>query len=91
MDRDGNLAAFDPTAHEEGPFALLMREDLLREYLDRAGLALCWEVIGEKRVVGSIYREHNPGVLRLTGAYLLQEDEPEGEVKTIYIPPRSKS
>ena len=28
LDEDGNLAAFDPTAHEDGPTALLVREDL---------------------------------------------------------------
>ncbi|MCY4652151.1 MAG: ATP-binding protein [Dehalococcoidia bacterium] len=89
VDRDGNLAAFDPTAHEAGPSTLLIREDLIREYLDREGLALCWEVIGEKVVIGSINREYTPGFLRLTGAYLLQEGEPEGEVKTIYLPPRN--
>ena len=89
VDEDGNLAAFDPTAHEEGPSALLIREDLLREYLEKERLALCWEVIGEKVVLGSIFKESNPGILRLTGAYLLQEGEPEGEVKTISLPPRN--
>ena len=46
VDHMGKLAAFDPTAHEEGSAGLLLREDLLVEYLNREGLALVWAVLG---------------------------------------------
>jgi hypothetical protein len=35
LDAAGQLAAFDPTTHTNGPNALLLREDLLKEFLCR--------------------------------------------------------
>ena len=49
VDRESNLAVFDPTAHEDGPTALLARDDLVRRYLSESDMALCWTVLGEKR------------------------------------------
>ena len=48
VDERGKIAAFDPTAHESGPTALLLREDLVKEYLAGQGLTLCWVIVGEK-------------------------------------------
>ena len=82
IDSVGHLAAFDPTAHAPGPSSLLLREDLMRDFLARAGLSICWAVLGEKRVTG-------PGLLdakyhasmRISGAYILDEKGPIGFLK----------
>ena len=78
LDAEGQLAAFDPTAHDNGPTALLLREDLLKEFLTREGLMLCWTVLGEKRVIGA---GHTPGYnfsLRITRAFVLSDNGPVG-------------
>ena len=56
LDRDGQCAAFDPTAHANGPSALLLREDLLQKYLRNEEFVLVWTIIGSKRVY---YRRGN--------------------------------
>ena len=69
LDGNGGLAAFDPTAHSDGPTALLLREDLLKKYLDDKGLALCWTVIGEKLAVGQGASAKYYGRATMSGAY----------------------
>lgn len=78
IDGEGKLAAFDPTAHGEGPTALLLREDLLNEFLAREGLMLCWTVLGEKCVIGAGYSPEYRVSLRMTGAYVLGGKGPNG-------------
>jgi hypothetical protein len=68
---DGQLAAFDPTAHADGPSALLIREDLLRQFLTQENLAVCWTVLGEKRVLGAGFDGAVYPALRMSGAYVL--------------------
>ena len=80
LDREGNLAAFDPTAHEDGPSALLVREDLLLKYLRKEGLALWWTILGEKWVVGSMADHKYHGSLKLSGAYRYTDQGPEGSI-----------
>jgi chromosomal replication initiation ATPase DnaA len=78
VDATNRLAAFDPTAHEDGPDSLLFRADLMRAFLEKKGLALCWTVIGEREVHGpgltSSYVERLP----FSGAYNLTDNGPEG-------------
>ena len=69
VDSTGQLAAFDPTAHGDGPVALLLREDLVAQYLEREGLALIWAVIGEKMAVSDDRAHEWGGSLRATGTY----------------------
>ncbi len=81
VDSAGRMAAFDPTVYALGPKSLLVREDLLREYLARERLALCWAVLGEKQVF-----RPEPGLghsrsLVLSGAYVLGRGAPEGFLK----------
>ena len=61
VDNYGELAVFDPAAHEAGPSALLIREGLLADYLERQRLSLVWAITAEKRVI-PIDRNgsHNP-------------------------------
>jgi hypothetical protein len=69
----GEVAAFDPTVHENGPAALLLREDFLRDFLAREQLRLCWVVIGEKQVIGPGAGGNYYGRVNLSGAYTLAE------------------
>ena len=78
LDETGYLATFDPTAHENGPTALLLREDLLRQYLTERGLALCWVVIGEKWILGGDASTKYHGRAKMSGAYSYNGKEPDG-------------
>lgn len=73
VDGNGQLAAFDPTLNTRGPSALLVREDLLRDFLAREQLSLCWVVTGEKQVMGANLRGNYLGRLSVSGAYSLTE------------------
>lgn len=81
IDATGRLAAFDPTAHASGPSALLLREDLTREFLAREGLSICWAVLGEKRVTGPGFDAKYHASLRMSGAYILGRRGPDGFLK----------
>jgi len=91
VDAGGRLAALDPTVHADGPSALLLREDLLREFLAREKLTICWTVLGEKRVLGAGF---SPGqhhaALRLSGAYALGDKGPVGFLKCMLVDPKTK-
>jgi hypothetical protein len=78
LDTADQLAAFDPTAHSKGPIALLFREDLLKEFLARERLTLCWTIIGEKHAVGAGHPPHYQYSERMTGAYVLCDDDLDG-------------
>jgi hypothetical protein len=67
----GQLVAFDPTIHQDGPSALLLREDFMRAFLAREQLSLCWVVIGEKQVIRPHASGPYHGRLNLAGAYTL--------------------
>ena len=88
VDKEGRLAAFDPIAHEDGPSALLIREDLLRQYLSDGGLALCWTILGEKKVIGG-NRQSYHGALRISGAYKYTDQGPQGFLNTLLYEPRN--
>jgi hypothetical protein len=91
VDAADRVAAQDPTVYADGPSALLLREDLLREFLAREKLTICWTVLGQKRVL-------SPGLgagpfhpaLRLSGAYVLSEVGVKGFVKRMLDDPSSE-
>jgi len=85
VDERGALAVQDPTAHRAGPAALLVREDRLRDFLQRQNFGLCWTVVGEKRVICARHDEH-VGVLELAGAYRLTASGLTGFLKCRYLP-----
>ena len=72
-DNEGRLAAFDPDPTGSAA-SLLVREDLLAQFLEREGLALVWTVLGEKMIVGGWKRGGWRGSLRFTGAYRYDAD-----------------
>ncbi|WP_426492946.1 AVAST type 2 anti-phage system protein Avs2 [Hymenobacter sp. 102] len=74
---EGQLVAFDPTVHQDGPGALLLREDFMREFLAREKLSLCWIVIGEKQIIGPHSGSWH-GRMNLCGAYTLSQQGPVG-------------
>lgn len=87
VDSEGNRAAFDPTAHEGGPRALLVREDLLERYLSEEGLTLIWAVIGEKIVLGGKDNKWH-GMLTISGACRYAPDGQRGFWVSHHNPPR---
>lgn len=84
VDETGRIIAFDPTAHAEGPDALLLRQEELKEFLIREKLKLCWTVNGEKFVHGYGFTPRNFVALRLSGAYLLGPEGPTGFLKCFF-------
>ena len=90
VDKEGQLTAFDPTAHEDGPTALLIREALLRQYLSNEGLALCWTILGEKRVLGGSRHSYH-GALRISGAYKYTDQGPQGFLNFFPDKPRNEN
>jgi len=85
LDDTGQLAAFDPTAHAKGPSALLLREDLLRRFLTREKLRICWVVLGEKCVFGAGVSPAHHALLQMSGAYILGEKGPVGSLKCLLV------
>jgi hypothetical protein len=83
LDAAGQLAASDPTAHANGPSALLLREDWLKALLAREELTICWAVRGEKRVLGAGFGPGHHAWLRLSGAYRLSHRGPVGFMKCL--------
>ena len=78
VDGESKLAVFDPTAHEAGPTALLVRTDLVRRYLEESGTALVWTVLGEKSVIPGGFDMNYQGALHILGAYTLRDEETDG-------------
>lgn len=75
IDPAGRIVAQDPTVHADGPKALLLRKDALRDFLTRERLTICWSVLGEKRVLSPGFGTGpNHPSLRMSGAYVLSEE-----------------
>lgn len=81
LDVGGRIAAFDPTVAADGPTTLLVREDILKDFLVRENLTLCWTVLGEKQVVGPGHDPTHHSWLRISGAYILSDKGPIGFLK----------
>ena len=80
VNSEGKLAAIDPTVLEDGPSALLLREDILSDYLNAAQVSLCWVVIGEKRIIGGRGPDNTHKFYKLSGACALTESGINGFV-----------
>ena len=80
VDAMGNHAVFDPSVHEDGPSSLLIREDLLNQYLSAEGLTLCWAVLGEKWCLGNWRSRQYHGALRLSGTYTYADRSIQGSI-----------
>ena len=78
LDERGKLAVFDPTAHQEGPTALLISEELIEQLMEEKGLVLCWVVYGEKVIVGGEDPSEFQGRLKISGAYRYTDQGAKG-------------
>ncbi len=74
IDKEGKLAIYDPTVYAEGPDALLIRKDLLMNYLSQEKLAICWAILGAKEVIGAGFDPSEHLSLRISGAFVLDEN-----------------
>lgn len=77
LDLNDTVAALDPSAHETGRNALLIRTDTLQRYMDANELDLCWAVIGEKQTIGTTGQPY--GWLNIFGAYVYQDGKLVGK------------
>ena len=78
LDQSCRLAAFDPTAYEDGPIALLISKELLKQHLEERGLALCWVVYGEKMIIGGKSQSEFQGRLKISGVFRYTDQGPKG-------------
>ena len=85
VDASSKMAAFDPSAHEPGPNALLLRLDLLERYFSEHDLEMCWAVTGEKQSTGTFGQPY--GWLKFQGAYVLRNGNPVGKSKWLHNRP----
>ena len=84
VDDRTKIAAFDPSAHEPGPGALLLRSDLLGHYLIEHELDLCWAIIGEKQTIGTTGQPY--GWLKFQGAYVYRDGTAIGQSNDHFVP-----
>ena len=85
VDTDSEVAAFDPSVHEPGPGALLIRSDILEKYLSDHDLELCWAIIGEKQTTGSVGQPY--GWIEMQGAFSYRDGTPDGMTSAEYKQP----
>ncbi|MCY4115950.1 MAG: hypothetical protein OXF55_03545 [Caldilineaceae bacterium] len=79
LDNNGNLAAFDPTAHQVGPGSCLVREDVFGRFLSDAGLGFCWTILGEKTTLGGRPEPQDyQGAMRFSGSYCYEDGRLRG-------------
>ena len=83
IDERGAIGAFDPSLHESGPNALLIRADLLDHYIKIRNLELCWSVIGEKQTMGTHGQPY--GWLKMFGGYVSRNGKPVGSHRCQFI------
>ena len=88
-DSGGDVVAFDPSACKGGPSALLIRDDVLRDYLSKEDLELCWVVLGEKQIIGGDMTAGFQGALRISGFYRFTDGVPEGSLQFSVEEPQS--
>lgn len=89
LDTNDQLAFFDPSIFEQGPSYALIRTDVLLPWLEEQGLQLVWLVGGEKYLSADRSRKFY-GRLVFSGAYLITEHEPKGNLWFIKEEPRER-
>lgn len=87
---NGVLFATDPRAHEGGKHCLLLREDLLKDYLEANQLSLVWAVSGEKNHYGNRHSYDKFFGLRFSGAFEWSTEGINGSIRHYDRKDRSK-
>ena len=74
-----NLVFFDPSINEYGPSYALIRENALREWMEKNGLKIMWLIGGQKQLFPSeIGTRKFFGNLIYNGIYWLEDNRPVG-------------
>lgn len=84
-DAKGQLGCLDPSIKAEGPSCLLVRKDLLLDYLTANNLKIFWLTWGEKRILSSRGADeiHNPKINHdFDGFYYMEDEELKGDRKS---------
>lgn len=89
VDTNNQLAFFDPSVLEQGPPYAVIRTDLLLSWLEQQGLQLVWLVGGEKYLSANKSAKFY-GRLVFSGAYLITEHGPKGNLWFIREEPRDR-
>jgi hypothetical protein len=85
-DAAGKVIAFDPTAKETGPGALLVRQEEFQQYLLDNDLEFFWTVLGAKQGMhGHMNRETWNGELQISGVFRFVNSEIAGDFTTELI------
>ena len=84
INETGKLIAFDPTVQDQGPSALLIREDALLEFLNKNKLGLFWAILGEKRILGAGFDPEYHSELQLSGAGILSKQGRSSHLKCMF-------
>jgi hypothetical protein len=87
MDTNNHLAFFDPSISEQGSSYALIRTELLLPWLEEQELQLVWLVGGEKYLIPNKSTNFS-GRLVFSGAYLMTEHGPKGNLWFIKEEPR---
>ena len=86
FDGQGQIIAFDPSVKNEGPKALLIREEPFIDFLKRANYDLFWMFLGEKQMVGGHMSPKDwKGRLELSGAFRRSSSGVEGHINTKFV------
>jgi hypothetical protein len=75
VDSDGVVAAVNPTAHSDRSSTLLIREDLLKTFLEYNELSIVWKIHGEKSSIGKGFSPSHYASTTSSELYLYQEGE----------------
>jgi len=84
-DAKGQLGCLDPSVNADGPSCLLVRKDLLLDYLTDNNLRIFWLTAGEKRILSSRGTAgiHNPKIdHNFEGFFYLENTELIGDRKS---------
>lgn len=74
LDPHGTVTAFDPSASEPGPSALLIKQSTFQRFLNAKDLSVIWTVLGAKQwITGYMRYEEWVGELQINGVYSLKD------------------
>jgi hypothetical protein len=82
VEADGTPAVRLPHLQSPGADSLLLRADLLSDYLASNKVGLCWFVYAEKQVLIAEPERHLSPLQRLSGAYVLTSSGINGSLKS---------
>jgi hypothetical protein len=84
--QEGDLVAFDPSTHENGPQSLLIEEKVFSEFLEKENCALVWTITGEKGVlVGKTPQKKFEGKMEISCFLALQNGKVTGEISPYWV------